>query len=86
MPKLLAMGLLYGFVELGEQLKAFGRNPGEHHPPVGGFAAAGDQAALFHTVEEPGYIWVACDHAVTDLTAGKTRRRATQNAEHIVLS
>jgi hypothetical protein len=51
-----------------------------------GLAHAGDEAALFHAVEEASHVRIVGDHAITDSLAGQPLRfGATENAQHVVL-
>jgi len=54
---------------------------------VVGLAFAGNQAALFHAVEEARHVRVVRNHAVSDATAGQSFGLGpAENAKDIVLS
>ena len=50
------------------------------HTSVSAFAGAGNQAALFYAVEEPGDVRITGYHAVGNLPAGEPLRCSSQDA------
>jgi len=64
-----------------------GSDAGLDDASVVGLALAGDDAALFHAVEQAGHIRVVRNHAVADAAAGQTAMPgAAKNAQDVVLS
>ena len=72
-------------VKSGEQLQTIWRDSDHYCPPILGFAASRDEAALLQTVEQPRDIWVTRNHPAADFAAGEPFRRAAQDSENIVL-
>ena len=57
-----------------------------YHAAIVGLALPGDQAALFHAVEEPRHVRVVRNHTLADGTASQaTRLGPAKNAQDVVL-
>lgn len=85
--ELLAVQFTDRHIQLLQELQALAGDAGFDDAAVVGLPLAGDQAAFFHAVEEPGHVRVARDHAFRDGAAGKTVGfGAAKDAEHVVLS
>ena len=87
MAELALVKLANRLIETFEKSKARGGDAGFDDAAVTGLAGAGDEAALFHAVEEAGHIRVVRNHAVADAAAGEAfGHGAAKNAEDVVLS
>jgi hypothetical protein len=84
--KLTLVKLANRLIETFQKHEARGGDAGFDDAAVIGLARAGDEAALFHAVEEAGHIGVVRDHAFAN---GAAREAfgfgAAKNAENIVL-
>src|SRR5258706_3709586 len=85
-PQLLAVDLLDWFVQTIHKFEALRGDSCQHQSPVSAFARARNQAAFFHTVQEPRDIGVSGNHAASNLAASEPLRRSSQDAQDIVLS
>jgi hypothetical protein len=84
-PQLLAVDLLDWFVQTIHKFEALGGDPCQHQSPVSAFARPRNQAAFFHTVQEPRDIGVTGNHAAGNLPAREPLRRPSQHAQDVVL-
>src|ERR1700730_11010180 len=84
-PQLLAVDLLDWFVQTIHKFEALGGDSCQHQSPVSAFARARNQAAFFHTVQEPRDIGVTGNHAAGNLPAREPLRRPSQDTQDVVL-
>ncbi len=84
--QLFAVDLLNRLIQPIHESEALRGDPSQYHAPVSAFAGAGNQAALFHAVEEPGHVGIAGNHAAGNLSAGEPLRCASKDAQDVVLS
>jgi hypothetical protein len=86
MVELALVKLANRMIETFEKSKARGGDAGFDDAAVLGLAGAGDEAALFHAVKEPGHVRVVRNHAVADTAASEAiGLGAAKNAEDVVL-
>jgi hypothetical protein len=86
MVELALVKLANRMIETFEKSKARRGDAGFDDAAVIGLAGAGDEAALFHAVEEPGHVRVVRNHAVADAAASEAiGLGAAKNAEDVVL-
>src|SRR5258708_5054488 len=85
MAELLAMDLLHGFIEAGQQLDALRSDLRQDDAAVFALAAAGYQSALGQAVEQTRNVGISRNHAGGNFAAGKSAGRAAQDAKHVVL-
>jgi|SRR5580704_8785104 hypothetical protein len=86
MAELALVKLANRLVETFQKSKARGRDAGFDDAAVVCLAGARDEAALFHAVEEAGYVRVVGNHAFADAAAGEAGGfGAAENAEDVVL-
>ncbi len=72
MPELVLVKMVNWPVEGFEQPESLRGDACFHDTAIVGLAHPGDQAALFHAIEEARHVRVVGDHAVPDATAGQT--------------
>jgi hypothetical protein len=86
MVELALVKLANRMIETFEKSKARGGDAGFDDTAVIGLAGAGDEAALFHAIKEPGHVRVVRNHAVADAAASQAiGLGAAKNAEDVVL-
>ena len=86
MPELAFVEIVHRLVESFQQAKSLRRDARLYNAPVVGLALPGDEAALFHAVEEAGHVRVVRNHAVADAAAGQAGGLgAAKNAKDIIL-
>jgi len=79
--------IVHRLVERFQQAESLRRNARFYDAAVVGLPFSGNEAALFHAVEQAGYVRVVRNHAVTDAAAGQAGGLgAAKNTEDIVLS
>src|SRR6516162_4740871 len=71
MSQLPAVDFLDRTVETRQTLEPAWRDTRHYDSPVLGFTRTQNQAPVFETIEEPGNIGIAGDHAVGDLARGQ---------------
>jgi hypothetical protein len=71
MVELALVKLANRMIETFEKSKARGGDAGFDDTAVIGLAGAGDEAALFHAIKEPGHVRVVRNHAVADAAASQ---------------
>ena len=86
MVELALVKLANRLIEIFQKSETRGGDAGFDDAAVIGLARAGDEAALFHAVEEAGHVRVVRNHAFADAAAGEAfGLGATKNAKDIVL-
>jgi hypothetical protein len=85
--ELSSVQFFYRSVKLSQDFQTLRGDTRLYYAAIVELAHAGNQAALFHAVEQAGHIGVVGNHAVADALAGQTiGLGAAQDAQNVVLS